>query len=397
MQFALTGARIFDGETLLPDTAVVVLEGHRILKLIDRRTPAFAGLKPRQIIELDGGVLAPGFIDLQVNGGGGALLNKTPSVEGVAAILRGHRQFGTTALLPTLISDTREVHKAAAAAVIEAAARGLRGVLGLHVEGPCFNPRRHGAHKLELLRGLDNDDIEWLTSLSGQDNENTFKVVVTLAPECTAPASIARLAAAGIRVCAGHTDASFAEITCGLEAGVSGFTHLYNAMSSLTAREPGAVGAALTDPGSWAGIIVDGHHVHPAAVKLAYRAKPEGKLYLVSDAMATVGSRDKTFQLYGETIREEQGRLVNAEGVLAGSAIGLMDAVKNCVECVGIPLPQALRMASLYPAQFLRLDHCLGRIKAGYRADLVHFSDSFIVRDTWVAGCRESYMPASND
>jgi len=381
MKKAIVGAQIFDGEKLL-DGMAIVIDDAQIMAVVtaDQLTES------ADLIQLEGGIIAPGFIDLQVNGGGGVLLNNDPSTEGLSRILEGHRATGTTAMLPTLISDTAELHKQAIAA-IRVSSPQHPGLLGVHIEGPFFSLERRGAHQEGYIREPSEQDIDWLCSLSD------LNVLVTLAPERCQAGQIKRLSEAGIHVCAGHTNASSEQIQSALDEGLQGFTHLYNAMRPLQGRDPGVVGAALNNPDSYCGIIVDGHHVHPSAVQLAYKCKPQGKLYLVTDAMATVGSSDKSFEIYGETVHEENGRLVNAEGRLAGSAIGMIDAVKLSHQLVGLPLTECLRMASLYPAQFIEQDNQLGRISSGYRADLVHFSKDFSVLNTWVAGARQAHQP----
>lgn len=379
MKQALVGARIFTGEEFLDDYALV-LAGEKIDALLPR-----AQLDPSipQTL-LVGGVLAAGFIDLQVNGGGGAFFTNDTSVSAIQTILDGHRPTGTTSLLPTLISDTREVHQAGVKAVADAVAAGMKGVLGVHVEGPFFDMARRGAHNERYIRAMEQADIDWLVaSVKGQHD---FKVMLTLAPEHAAPGQIKQLTSAGVVICAGHTDAHYESVVNALKEGLSGFTHLYNAMRPTTGREPGVVGAALEDANSWCGIIIDTYHVHAASARIAYSAKPKGKMYLVTDAMSTVGSPEKSFQIYGETIYEKDGCLVNAEGRLAGSAIGMIDAVRLNTTWVGVELAESLRMASLYPAQFMQVDDYLGRIANGYRADLVHFTDDYRVTHTWVAG-----------
>lgn len=372
---ALIAERLFDGEHWHRDTCVL-LEGERISAIVPRYglpdTPPYPLTACR--------TLAPGFIDLQVNGGGGVLFNGDPRPETVRQMALGHRRAGTTAILPTLISDTPEVQRAGVEAVAAAIAGGSAGILGVHIEGPFFAPPRRGTHKADMIRTPDAADIGWLKSIAG------FPVILTLAPEQLQPGLLEELTAADIIVCAGHTDATYDQIQAAIKAGLRGFTHLFNAMSPLQARAPGAVGAALEDTATWAGIIADGYHVHPATLRLAWRTKTRGKLFLVSDAMATVGSDDDGFDLYGERITVHEGKLINAEGVLAGSAIGLIDAVRTTHEKVGLPLDECLRMASLYPAEFLGVDDNLGRVRAGYRADLVHFDRHFTVLDTWVAG-----------
>lgn len=376
---ALVGARIFTGDEFLENHALVV-QG----EIIEAIIPVEELSPDISCSHLDGGVLSPGFIDLQVNGGGGVFFTNSTSLEGVQKIVDGHRPTGTTSLMPTLVSDTREVHQAGVSAVADAVAAGIKGVLGVHVEGPFFNSARRGAHNEKYIRKMEQADIDWL--VASVKAQHAFKVILTLAPEQAEAGQIKQLTDAGVVVCAGHTDGHYEDVVAALQEGLSGFTHLYNAMRPTTGREPGIVGAALEDKNSWCGIIIDGHHVHAASARIAYAAKPRGKMYLVTDAMSTVGSPEKSFQMYGETIYEKNGCLVNAEGRLAGSAIGMIDAVRLNTTWVGVELAETLRMASLYPAQFMQVDHYLGRLQKNYRADLVHFTDDFKVTRTWVAG-----------
>jgi N-acetylglucosamine-6-phosphate deacetylase len=381
MKQALVGAKIFTGEQFVEQQAVI----------IDGDTVSLANendnlVQEAETIDLQGGILAPGFIDLQVNGGGGAFFTNDTSTTALQTMLDGHRPTGTTSMLPTLISDTRDTHQAGVKAVADAVNAGMSGVLGIHIEGPFFDMERRGAHNARYIRTMESADIQWLTDIS-----NDFITMVTLAPEHAQPGQIKALTDAGLLVCAGHTNAQYEHVLAGLQEGISGFTHLYNAMRPLTGRDPGVVGAALASEHTWCAIICDNHHVHPGAVRAALSAKPQGKLYLVTDAMSTVGSKQKSFSIYGETIYEQNGALVNAEGRLAGSAIGMIDAVRICHQDVGVELGECLRMASLYPAQYLQQDHRLGQIASGWRADLVHFDDAFQVRNTWVAGSHQSH------
>jgi N-acetylglucosamine-6-phosphate deacetylase len=379
MKQALVGARIFTGEEFLDDYALVIA-GEKIEALVPRAQ--LDSSIPQT--DLAGGILSPGFIDLQVNGGGGAFFTNDTTVSAVQTMLDGHRPTGTTSLMPTLVSDTREVHQAGVKAVADAVAAGIKGILGIHVEGPFFDMARRGAHNERYIRKMEQADIDWL--VASVKSQHDFKVILTLAPEHAAPGQIKQLTSAGVVVCAGHTDAHYDDVVAGLKEGLSGFTHLYNAMRPTIGREPGVVGAALDDPNSWCGIIIDGYHVHAASARIAYAAKPKGKVYLVTDSMSTVGSPVKSFQMYGETIYEKDGCLVNAEGRLAGSAIGMIDAVRLNTQWVGVALEESLRMASLYPAQYMQVDNYLGRIATNYRADLVRFTDDFRVTHTWIAG-----------
>jgi N-acetylglucosamine-6-phosphate deacetylase len=383
--YALCGATVFDGDQFLKDHCVIVKDKEIIEVVSSADLPA--NLKK---ITLADGILAPGFIDLQVNGGGGVMLNNARGKEGVDTMTAAHRHTGTTSMLPTLTSDTPDRQHACVTAVEAAKAAGNFGVLGVHIEGPFFEPNKRGAHKASMIRPPQPEDIDWLCSLE------LSSIIVTLAPEHTQPGQIRQLTEAGIRVCAGHTNASYAQIQNAISEGLCGFTHLFNAMSPLTSREPGVVGAALDNGDTWVGIIADGHHVHPACIRVAHSAKPEGKTLLVTDAMSTVGSTDSFFEMYGEKIEERDGRLINAEGVLAGSAIGMIDAVRVATDVAGIPLRESLRMAALYPAQFLRRQSELGRLKKGFRADLVHFDDHYSVLGTWVAGHHRAHNGESS-
>ncbi|MFT4825591.1 MAG: N-acetylglucosamine-6-phosphate deacetylase [Halioglobus sp.] len=380
MTFAIQAQRIFDGDRLLEHHAVLI-EDDRIVKVIPNgEIPA--DIEIRQLVA---GTLAPGFIDIQVNGGGGVMLNNSPCRQTVDTMVAAHRATGTTSMMPTLISDTRDNQQAGIEAVRDARAHGNAGVLGIHIEGPFFNPAKRGTHKASMIRSPAAQDIDWLSSLAD------LNVIVTLAPDQVQPGQIKQLANAGVHVCAGHTNASYEQIMHAIAEGLQGFTHVFNAMSPLVAREPGTVGAALDSDNTWVGVIADGHHVHPANIRIAQRMKPAGKLLLVTDAMATVGSEDSFFEIYGERIEELDGRLINSEGSLAGSAIGMIDGVRFMNSSVGLPLEECLRMAALYPAVFLELDHELGRIASGYRADFVHFDEDFRVRNTWVAGAQQTH------
>ncbi|WP_202841378.1 N-acetylglucosamine-6-phosphate deacetylase [Luteimonas saliphila] len=376
MATALVNGRIL-GDDGFHDGRVVLVDGGRIAAVVDAWDPHIA---EAERIDLAGGALVPGFIDAQVNGGGGVLLNNTPTVEGVRAIVAAHRRFGTTGLLPTLISDDRDTMRAAIAAVREAIVQGVPGVLGIHLEGPYLAPTRKGTHDARAFRAPDAAEIALATSLGNG------VTLLTLAPEQLPSATIRALVAGGAVVAAGHTAASYEQIREGLDAGVRGFTHLYNAMSPLQGREPGAVGAALDDRDSWCGIIVDGVHVHAASLRVALAAKPRGKLFLVTDAMPMVGADDPAFELYGETITAVDGVVRNAAGALAGSALDMVTAVRNAVRMLGLPLEEAARMASRYPAEFLGLGHRHGRIAPGYAADLVLLDAALDVRATWIAG-----------
>lgn len=337
----------------------------------------------REVYDLGGGTLVPGFIDLQVNGGGGALFNAAPTVECLRIIASAHRQYGTIGFLPTLITDSYEVMRQAVAAVKQAIAEGVSGVLGIHLEGPFLNVERRGAHDARKFCTLDEEGFDIVTSLG------VGKTLVTLAPELTTPEMIRRLVQEGVIVSAGHSAADYAQTCEALAAGVSGFTHLYNAMTPLQSREPGMVGAALEDDGSWFGIIADGYHMHPASFRVAVAAKKTGGAVLVTDAMPTVGSLEKSFELDGETIVARDGRVTNAAGTLVGSDLDMLSAVKNAAKFARIDWFEALRMATAYPARALGLDGELGAIRPGYRASLLALDDRRHIRASWIDGIRD--------
>jgi N-acetylglucosamine-6-phosphate deacetylase len=375
MTTALVNARVLAARGWRDDVAVIV-EGGQIRELAATRDiPAGA-----RTHDLSGRMLLPGFIDCQVNGGGGVLLNDQPTVDGIRAIGAAHRRFGTTGFLPTLISDTIDKMRAAIAAADLAMTEAVPGVLGIHLEGPFISRERKGVHAEKYLHAPDADELRVAESLQ------RGKTLLTVAPERLAPEAIRDLVAAGVIVAAGHTNADYATVRAALDAGLRGFTHLFNAMSPLTSRAPGVVGAALDDSDSWCGVIVDGHHVDAASLRIALRAKPRGKLFLVTDAMPPVGASNPAYVLNGETIIARDGICQTASGTLAGSALSMIDAVRNTVEMLGVPLEEAARMASTYPADFLGLGATHGRIEAGFRADFTVVDGDLRVTETWIGG-----------
>jgi N-acetylglucosamine-6-phosphate deacetylase len=281
--------------------------------------------------------------------------------------------------LPTLISDDPDKIEAAMDAARAAIAASVPGVLGVHIEGPFLNVEKKGIHDASKLRPISDEEIALLSRPIGG------KTIVTLAPEKVGLGAIRQLAEAGVIVCAGHTNATAEVIDRALESGLRGFTHLFNAMSQLTAREPGVVGAALNDDKSWCGIIVDGHHVDQMVLKIALRAGRLSRFMLVSDAMPSVGG-EKSFTVAGEEIAVSEGRCVNADGTLAGSDLDMASAVRNAVSMLGIDVGDAVAMASANPAAFLRLDHVVGRIAAGHRANFVLLDDDLRVLESWIDG-----------
>jgi len=386
MRLALINGRVLRADTFVRGQCVLIEHG-RILDVLPADDARCRSAEP---YDLGGGLLLPGFIDLQVNGGGGVLFNDAPSVESIRAIGAAHRRFGTTAFLPTLISADLDIVARAIAAVRGAIAAGVPGVLGIHVEGPFLNAARKGVHDPAKLRELDPSALGLLTSL------RSGRTLVTLAPEMTTPQLIQQLVAAGVVVSAGHTNASYADIRAALAHGLSGFTHLFNAMSQLTGREPGTVGAALDDQRSWCGIIVDGEHTDPVVLRIALRCKPHDRFVLVTDAMPSVGTNQTFFELQGRRISVRGQACVDEDGRLAGSNLDMASCVRNAVAMLGVPLPQAVRMASQIPAEFLGVAREYGRIAAGQRANLVHTDDDLAVRETWIDGrsSRETLQPA---
>jgi N-acetylglucosamine-6-phosphate deacetylase len=375
---AIVASRVFDGREMRGARAAIVRDG-RIAGLAEPgRVPADC----EPVILPEGAVLAPGFIDVQVNGGGGTLLNDNPGVPAMAAIARAHRRFGTTGCLPTLITDEPSAMARAIAAARQAVT--MPGVLGLHLEGPFLNPARRGVHREDLIATPDMHDADMLAELGG-----VGACQVTLAPERVPKGFIARLVAAGLRVSAGHTDATAEQLLAAADEGLTGVTHLFNAVSQMQAREPGVAGAALADDRIFAGIICDGHHVGAATMRAAYRAKGAGRIMLVTDAMPLVGTDRDRFMLVGKEIVLRDGRLTEADGGLAGAHLDMAGAVRNAVALIGAPLEDALTMASLTPAAFLGLDDRLGRIAPDYAADLVALDRDLRVVATWIAGAAE--------
>ena len=371
---AIAASHVFDGLAVHRDRAVVV-DGSRIASLVPRRDVP-AGVPVAALPE--GLWLAPGFIDTQVNGGGGVLFNDAPTQETIATILRAHRKFGTTALLPTLITDVPETTAKAIRAVDEAAAS-MPGVIGIHLEGPFLSPERPGVHDPRRLRRPNDDDLAMITA------KRRGVTLVTLAPEQVPSGFVSALASAGVRVALGHSMATYAQTRAAMADGLTGFTHLFNAMRPLASREPGPVTAALENPAAWFGMIVDGVHVDPAVLRLALRGLAQPML--VTDAMPPVGANGSAFTLYGDEITVRDGRCLRRDGTLAGSMLDMASAVRNSVDLLGVGLTDALRFASSNPANFLGLGHVLGRLAPNYRGDLVAFDPTSIeVVSTWVAG-----------
>lgn len=377
MKQILIVERLFDGEVFHQNMAVTMDEG-KITAVTSAAEVVDAD--PSMLTHL-AGTLVPGFVDVQVNGGGGALFNDQPSVECIETIGRAHARFGTTGFLPTLITDDVSVMAKAADAVADAIKHNKAGVLGVHFEGPHLSVPKKGVHPQQYIRKISDEE---LAIFSRQD---LGIKVVTLAPENVSTQVIKSLVKAGVRVCLGHSNADYDTVVAALDAGASGFTHLFNAMSPLGSREPGMVGAALESATAWCGLIVDGHHVHSAAAKVAINAKPRGKMMLVTDAMPPVGmAQDASFELFGIKVVRQGDRLNATTGELAGCVLDMVGAVNNTVAMLGLSHDEALRMASMYPAQFLGLDKALGLVKPGFKADFVLLNSANQVSRTYIGG-----------
>jgi N-acetylglucosamine-6-phosphate deacetylase len=371
---AVAARTLFDGVNVRSDVAVLIRGGQ--IAGISARDDVPASVPVQELP--DSMWLAPGFIDIQVNGGGDVLFNDAPTAATIQTIAQAHRRFGTTALLPTLISDSPDKMRKALAAVEDAAAANP-SILGIHLEGPFLSPEKAGVHDPRALRRPSEADIALITA------KRNSATLLTLAPEQVGDGVIAALANAGIHVALGHSMATYAETVAAMRQGLTGFTHLFNAMRPMQSREPGPIAAALESPDAWYGLIADGAHVAPAMLRLALRGA--GHPILVTDAMPPVGGTRPSFRLNGEEIFVRDGRCATANGTLAGAALDMASAVRNCVQWLDVPLTSALRFASTHPAQFLGLGHVLGRLLPGYRADMVALDAAGVkVVQTWVAG-----------
>ena len=375
---ALTGATIFDGHRLYKNHALLITND-RVSAICERSAiPADS-----EIVTLNGGTLIPGLIDLQVNGGGGVLLNNNPTVQGIASICMAHAQLGTTSLLPTLITASATVTEQAILAAIEAQRRKVPGFLGIHLEGPHLSVEKKGAHNADLIRPMSDSDLELYTSAREQLN----CLMMTVAPESVTDQQIETLAKAGITVSLGHSNASYEQCMSAFNAGATCATHLYNAMSPLTHREPGLVGAALSHNKNSCGLIADGHHVHPAAIKHALKAKHrENPIFLISDAMSLIGTTIDSFKLDGRQVFRKGGRLELSDGTLAGADISLLDAVKFIVDSCDVEPEEAIRMATVFPANCIGSVQTNGTLEPGQQANVVHLNDDYEVLQVWRDG-----------
>ncbi|MFC5387632.1 N-acetylglucosamine-6-phosphate deacetylase [Aquamicrobium segne] len=378
--YALCAPRIFDGQDWHKDAALVIVGN-----VIEAITPLATLSTDIKHVDADCALLAPGFIDLQVNGGGGVMLNDHPDLASIQTICAAHAPFGTTALLPTLITDTAKITAAAIKAGQQAHEQKIPGFLGLHLEGPHLSTSRKGAHDERLIRKMEEKDLNALISAV-----SCLPVLLTtLAPESVTLEQVEALAKAGVIVSLGHSDASHATACAYARAGAGMVTHLFNAMSPLGNREPGLVGAALDSDTLFTGLIADGIHVDPATISLALRAKRKpAKLFLVTDAMATIGTSLPSFTLNGRTIRRAQGSLRLEDGTLAGADLDMISAVRFMHRTIGLDLGEALRMASLYPAQAIGQSHRLGRLVKGASANITALNDTLDVGSVWIDGAQ---------
>ena len=361
---------LFDGNQILKQVPLTVEEG-RVVSL---------DFVPNVSVTRLEGMIVPGYIDVQVNGGGGMLFNDNPSAEIINHIFMAHAVFGTTGFLPTLITDDMDKMQQAADAISTARQKNAAAILGVHFEGPHLSVRKKGVHRADYIRHISDREMEIYT------RKDIGICHITIAPENVAPEVIENLTAQGVIISLGHSDASFEITQRALKAGARGFTHLFNAMSALEGRAPGMVGAALLCDESWCGIIVDGYHLHDMTAKIAIKAKGKDKMMLVTDAMSPVGTSDEEFELMGQKVTHKAGKLTVASGRLAGSALDMASAVRNVVKNLGLPPEDAFQMASSVPANFLKLEDELGQLKSGKKANFILLNEALEVQASFVEG-----------
>jgi len=374
MKQAITGSKLFNGIDFIEHKALLI-EDQYIAGIVNKD----AIPTDFQVKKLEGGILSPGFIDLQVNGGGGKLFNNSPDKESLNTIISAHQYFGTTSIMPTVISDSLNILQKCTDTISNEIDNN-HSLLGIHIEGPFFNVKYRGVHQKQYINTINASYLNLFETL------DKFPVMLTLAPECISIKQLKHLKSLGFKILAGHTDANYDQLEEAVKYGLDGFTHLFNAMGQISAREPGVVGSAFDFDETSASIIVDLHHVHPSLINLSFKQKPKGKLFFVSDSMATINHGEPSFELYDEVVSESNGRIINSEGKLAGSSITQIDAIKNAYQKCSIPLENAISMATLYPAEYLGVSDYIGQLKKGYRADLAHFDSNFHVQNVWLAG-----------
>ena len=369
MKQAITGSKLFNGIDFIEHKALLIEDQH-IAGIVNKD----AIPTDFQVKKLDGGILSPGFIDLQVNGGGGKLFNNSPDKESLNTIISAHQYFGTTSIMPTVISDSLNILQKCTDTISNEIDNN-HSLLGIHIEGPFFNVKYRGVHQKQYINTINASYLNLFETL------DKFPVMLTLAPECISIKQLKHLNSLGFKILAGHTDANYDQLEEAVKYGLDGFTHLFNAMGQISAREPGVVGSAFDFDETSASIIVD-----PSLINLSFKQKPKGKLFFVSDSMATINHGEPSFELYDEVVSESNGRIINSEGKLAGSSITQIDAIKNAYQKCSIPLESAISMATLYPAEYLGVSDYIGQLKKGYRADLAHFDSNFHVQNVWLAG-----------
>ena len=374
MKQAITGSKLFNGIDFIEHKALLIDDQHIVGIVNEDAIPT-----DFQVKKLEGGFLSPGFIDLQVNGGGGKLFNNSPDKESLNTIISAHQYFGTTSIMPTVISDSLNILQKCTDTISNEIDNN-HSLLGIHIEGPFFNVKYRGVHQKQYINTINASYLNLFETL------DKFPVMLTLAPECISIKQLKHLKSLGFKILAGHTDANYDQLEEAVKYGLDGFTHLFNAMGQISAREPGVVGSAFDFDETSASIIVDLHHVHPSLINLSFKQKPKGKLFFVSDSMATINHGEPSFELYDEVVSESNGRIINSEGKLAGSSITQIDAIKNAYQKCSIPLESAISMATLYPAEYLGVSDYIGQLKKGYRADLAHFDSNFHVQNVWLAG-----------
>jgi N-acetylglucosamine-6-phosphate deacetylase len=369
----LIAEKLFDGSKIY---------SHHPISFEDGKIIAFDTVEGAKEVKVSG-LITPGFIDVQVNGGGGYLFNNETNVQTLKAMTKAHGKYGTTALLPTLItSDLSSLH-CAADAISDAISKRLPGVIGVHFEGPHISVPKKGIHSTDHIREISQQELELYC------RDDLGIKVITLAPENVDIETIKTLVENQVIVCLGHSNASYEQTQAALNAGATGFTHLFNAMSALTSRKPNMIGASLLDDNSWCGLILDGHHVHPATAKLAITAKAKGKMMLVTDAMSTIGSEQSHFEFDGHKIQLSGDKLTSHTGQLAGSALDMITAINNAQTMLNVSFEEALRMASYYPAEFLKINHQQGQLSIGANADFTLLSTKkspHHVINTWIGG-----------
>jgi len=374
MKQAITGSKLFNGIDFIEHKALLIDDQHIAGIVNEDAIPT-----DFQVKKIEGGILSPGFIDLQVNGGGGKLFNNSPDKESLNTIISAHQYFGTTSIMPTVISDSLNILQKCTDTISNEIDNN-HSLLGIHIEGPFFNVKYRGVHQKQYINTINASYLNLFETL------DKFPVMLTLAPECISIKQLKHLKSLGFKILAGHTDANYDQLEEAVKYGLDGFTHLFNAMGQISAREPGVVGSAFDFDETSASIIVDLHHVHPSLINLSFKQKPKGKLFFVSDSMATINHGEPSFELYDEVVSESNGRIINSEGKLAGSSITQIDAIKNAYQKCSIPLESAISMATLYPAEYIGVSDYIGQLKKGYRADLAHFDSNFHVQNVWLAG-----------